>query len=90
MCVLPALFLFIAAPIGAQTHCDVHHRWQEKIDATHLSDASTTTTVSAMLSWASPAFTAAETYWCQPRNTGASREIPTNRRCSNTRLGPGG
>ena len=58
----------IAAPIAAQTHCDVHYRWQEKIDATHLSDASTITTVAQMLNWSSPAFTAAETYWCQLRN----------------------
>jgi hypothetical protein len=34
MRVLATLFLFIAAPIGAQTHCDLHYRWQEKIDAT--------------------------------------------------------
>ena len=34
MRVLPALFLFIAVPIGAQTHCDVHYRWQEKTDKT--------------------------------------------------------
>ncbi len=26
---LPALFLFIAAPIGAQTHCDSTIVWQE-------------------------------------------------------------
>ncbi|MDP9206210.1 MAG: hypothetical protein M3P12_12290 [Gemmatimonadota bacterium] len=31
-----ALFLLIAAPIGAQTHCDVHYRWQKKINATPL------------------------------------------------------
>ena len=36
MRVPPALFLFIAAPFGAQTHCDVHYRWQEKTDPTHL------------------------------------------------------
>jgi hypothetical protein len=35
MRVPPALFLFIAVPIGAQTHCDVHYRWQEKTDTTH-------------------------------------------------------
>lgn len=50
MCALAALFLFIAA------HCDVHYRWQEETDATHLSDASTTTTVSQILNWSSPAF----------------------------------
>jgi hypothetical protein len=33
---LSALFLLIAGPLRAQTHCDVHYRWQEKIDATHL------------------------------------------------------
>jgi hypothetical protein len=68
MRVLTVLFLLIAAPIGAQTHCDVHYRWQEKIDATHLSDASTNTTISTMSTWSSPTFTAAESYWCQVRN----------------------
>ncbi|HEY5022160.1 MAG TPA: hypothetical protein VII30_06700 [Gemmatimonadaceae bacterium] len=69
MRVLSALFLFIAAPFGAQMHCDVHYRWQEKIDATHLTVTPTATTLSQMLGWSSPAFTAAETYWCQARNT---------------------
>lgn len=69
MRVLAALFLFIAAPIGAQTHCDVHYRWQEKIDATRLTETLTATSVSQMLGWTSPPYTAAETYWCQPRNT---------------------
>jgi hypothetical protein len=53
MRVLPTLFLFIAAPIGAQTHCDVHYRWQEKIDATHLGDTPTSTSISKMFAWAS-------------------------------------
>jgi hypothetical protein len=64
-----ALFLFTAAPLRAQTHCDVHYRWQEKIDATHLAGTPTTSSVSQIFRWASPSFTAAETYWCQPRNT---------------------
>jgi hypothetical protein len=64
-----ALLLLSAAPIRAQTHCDVHYRWQQKIDATHLADTSASTTVSTMLSWASPPFTAAAAYWCQPRTT---------------------
>ena len=69
MRILTALFLLIAAPVGAQTHCDVHYRWQEKIDATHIAGTVASTTVSQMLTWSSPAFTAAETYWCQVRNT---------------------
>jgi len=64
-----ALLLFVVAPIRAQTHCDVHYRWQEKIDATHLADTSAGTAVSTILSWTSPPFTAAAMYWCQPRNT---------------------
>jgi hypothetical protein len=68
MRLVPAFFLLIAAPLGAQTHCDVHYRWQEKTDTTHLADTSMSTTVSAMLSWASPPYTAAASYWCQPRN----------------------
>ena len=63
-----ALLVFSATPIRAQTHCDVHYRWQQKIDATHLGDAPASTTVATMLTWASPAFTAAAMYWCQPRN----------------------
>jgi hypothetical protein len=69
MRLLPALFLLVAAPLGAQTHCDVHYRCQEKTDTTHVADTSVTTTVSTMLSWASPPYTAAASYWCQPRNT---------------------
>lgn len=67
--VVIALFLYSAAPIHARDHCDVHYRWQEKIDATHLGDTSTHTTISTIFSWASPAFTAANMYWCQSRNT---------------------
>ena len=62
-----ALLLLSAVSIRAQTHCDVHYRWQQKIDATHLADTSTSTTVATMLSWASPPFTSAAIYWCQPR-----------------------
>lgn len=64
------LLLFSAAPIGAQAHCDTHYRWQEKIDVTHLLETTTATSVSQMLGWTSPTYTAAETHWCQPRNTG--------------------
>jgi hypothetical protein len=64
-----ALVFFNASPIRAQTHCDVHYRWQQKIDTTHLADTLTHTAVSTMLTWASPAFTSAAIYWCQPRNT---------------------
>ena len=67
--VVTALLLYTAAPIHARDHCDVHYRWQQKIDATHLSDTPTHTTISTIFSWASPAFTAAEIYWCQARNT---------------------
>jgi hypothetical protein len=63
-----ALVLFSAVPIRARTPCDVHYRWQQKIDATHLNDTPISTTVATMLSWASPPFTAAAIYWCQPRN----------------------
>jgi hypothetical protein len=42
--VVTAFLLFSAAPTRARTFCDVHYRWQQKIDATHLT----------MLSWASP------------------------------------
>ena len=58
MRVLPALLLFIAAPIGAQTHCDVHYRWKEKTDTAHIADTLVSTSVSQMLTWSSPAFTA--------------------------------
>jgi hypothetical protein len=33
-----------------------------------VADTSVTTTVSTMLSWASPPYTAAASYWCQLRN----------------------
>jgi len=62
------LLLFSAVPTGAQAHCDVHCRWQEKIEATHLPNTPTATSVAQMLGWTSPSYTAAETYWCQPRN----------------------
>ena len=61
--VVTAMSVFSAAPIHAQTHCDVHYRWQQKIDATHLSDSPTHTTISTMFGWASPAFTSAAIYW---------------------------
>ena len=69
MRVPPALFLFIAVPIRAQTHCEVHCRWQENLDTTHIADTVANTSISQMLNWSSPAFTAAETYWCQQRNS---------------------
>jgi hypothetical protein len=69
MRVLTAFFLLVAAPVGGQTHCDVHYRWQEKIDATRLTDTTTSTSIPQILKWASPAFTAAASYWCQPRTT---------------------
>lgn len=62
MRVLPTLFLVVAVPVGAQTHCDVHYRWQEKTDTTHVADTVASTLGSQMLTWSSPAFTAAETY----------------------------
>jgi hypothetical protein len=52
----------------AQAHCDVHYRWQQKIDDSRLNQTPVHTTISAMLNWAAPPFTAAEAYWCQPRN----------------------
>lgn len=57
MRILTALFLLIAAPVGAQTHCDVHYRWQEKTDTTHIADTVASTSVSQVLNWSSPAFT---------------------------------
>lgn len=44
------------------------YRWQQKTDTTYRNEAPTSTTVSTMLDWASPTFTAAAVYWCQPRN----------------------
>jgi hypothetical protein len=55
--------------MGAQTHCDVHYRWQEKTDTTHVAATVASPSVSQILTWSSPVFTAAETYWCQQRNT---------------------
>jgi hypothetical protein len=49
MRVLTALFLCIAAPLGAQTRCDVHYRSQEKTDTTHRADALASMSASQML-----------------------------------------
>jgi hypothetical protein len=45
MRILTALFLLIIARVGAQTHCDVHDRRQEKIDATPIADTLASTSV---------------------------------------------
>jgi hypothetical protein len=65
---ITALLLCSTSPASAQTHCDVHYRWQQKIDTAHFADTSITTSVSKMLNWGSPPFTAAAIYWCEPRN----------------------
>lgn len=51
---LAVLLLFVAAPLGAQTHCDVHYRWQEKTDPTRIADTVASASVSQMLTWSSP------------------------------------
>src|SRR2546423_1834740 len=71
--VLAALLLHSAAPLRARSYCDVHYRWQEKIDATHLTDTPISTTVATIFTWASPPYSAAAMYWCQPRNTREQR-----------------
>lgn len=67
--VVSVLLLHGTVPLPAQSHCDVHYRWQEKIDTTQFATTPIHTTISSMFGWASPAFTAAAMYWCEPRNT---------------------
>ena len=77
MRVLTALFLFITAALGAQTQSDVHYRWQEKIDATHLSDTSMTTRRSRRVELGVATLP-------RPTRTSVSREIPANSGCTLT------
>jgi hypothetical protein len=54
MRILTAQFLLVATPVGAQSHCDVHYRWQEKTDTTHIADTVASTTFSQMLTCRHP------------------------------------
>jgi len=48
-----ALLLLSAFPIAVITHFDVHYRWQQRIDATHLADPAIATSLQKMLYCAS-------------------------------------
>jgi hypothetical protein len=69
--VIPVLIAFTSR-VSAQ-RCDVHYRWQQKIDDTRLTDVPTHTTVASMLRWPVPSFSAASIFWCQARNAREQR-----------------
>jgi hypothetical protein len=59
----------VSSAVGAQAHCDVHYRWQQKIDLSSLSAMPFgTTTVAQMLTWSAPTIGSTDASWCTARN----------------------